>query len=53
MAQQRNQFDTDIRAAYKSPLRKAVEAVEEKLVALGDVMDVSSSQSPVKKSRTY
>jgi hypothetical protein len=48
MAQQRKQFEVDIRAAYKSPLREAFEAVEGKLAALAAVMGVPSQPLPKK-----
>jgi hypothetical protein len=51
MAQQRKQFEADIRAAYKSPLREAFEAVEGKLAALAAAMG-ASSQPLSKKPRS-
>ena len=45
MAQQRKQFDADIRAAYKSPLREAYEAAMTAVAAVTTAM----SAPPVKK----
>ena len=45
MAQQRKQFDADIRAAYKSPLREAYEAAMTAVAAVAAAM----SAPPVKK----